>query len=61
MPKPAKNARKRGLRQIPEMGQRNVETMRLFDLKLASGWWPVAGTDDGDEILVVCHSTYDLY
>jgi len=64
MPKPAKNARSCGLHQLPVVGEhskRNVETMSLFDLKRTNGWWPAVGTDDGDQILAVRQSIYDLY
>jgi len=61
LPKPAKNARKCGLEQIPGIGQhsrRNVETVSLFDLKRLYGWWPAAGTDDGEQILAVRYHNY---
>lgn len=63
MPKPAKNARKCGLQQIPGIGEhsrRNVETVSLFDLKRVNGWWPAAGTDNGEQILAVCLLIYHL-
>ena len=59
MPKPAKNARRCGLHQLPGVGEhskRNVETVSLFDLKRTNGWWPAVGTDDGEQILAVRHS-----
>lgn len=61
MPKPAKNARKCGLHQIPGIGEhsrRHIETVSLFDLKRVNGWWPAAGTDDGEQILAVCVLIY---
>ena len=61
MPKPAKNARRCGLHQLPAVGEhskRNVETVSLFDLKRTNGWWPAVGTDDGEQILAVRHSIY---
>jgi len=54
IPKPAKNARRCGLHQLPVVGEhskRNVETVSLFDLKRTNGWWPAVGTDDGQQIL----------
>lgn len=54
MPKPAKNARRCGLHQLPGVGEhskRNVETVSLFDLKRTNGWWPAVGTDDEEQIL----------
>ena len=56
MPKPAKNARKCNLDQIPGIGghsKRNIETVSLFDLKRINGWWPAAGTEEGEQILAV--------
>lgn len=64
MPKPAKNARRCGLHQLPAVGEhskRNVETVSLFDLKRTNGWWPAVGTDDGEQILAVRHSIYVTY
>lgn len=54
LPKPAKHAGQCGLHQLPGIGEhsrRNVELVSLFDLKRANGWWPAAGTDDGEQIL----------
>ena len=64
MPKPAKNARRCGLHQLPGVGEhskRNVETVSLFDLKRTNGWWPAVGTDDGEQILAVRQSIYDVH
>lgn len=64
MPKPAKNARRCGLHQLPGVGEhskRHVETVSLFDLKRTNGWWPAEGTDDGEQILAVRHSMYNVY
>ncbi|XP_027056703.1 myoferlin-like [Pocillopora damicornis] len=54
MPKPAKNARKCSLDQLPglkDKPRRNIETVSLFDLKRTNGWWPAVGTADGEQIL----------
>ena len=59
MPKPAKNAKKCNLDQIPGIGEhskRNIETVSLFDLKRINGWWPAGGTEEGEQILAVIHS-----
>ena len=64
MPKPAKNARRCGLHQLPGVGEyskRNVETVSLFDLKRTNGWWPAVGTDDGEQILAVRDSICNVY
>lgn len=64
MPKPAKNARRCGLHQLPGVGEhskRNVETVSLFDLKRTNGWWPAVGTDDEEQILAVRHSICNVY
>lgn len=64
MPKKVKNADQCGPHQIPGVGEhskRNVETVSLFDLKQTNGWWPVVGTDDGEQILAVRQSIYDVY
>lgn len=57
MPKPAKNAGKSSLDQLPglkDKPRRNIETVSLFDLKRTNGWWPAVGTADGEQILAVC-------
>lgn len=54
MPKPAKNARKCSLDQLPGLKnkpRRNTETVSLFDLKRTNGWWPAVGTENGEQIL----------
>ena len=58
MPKPTKNAHKCNLDQIPGIGghsKRKIETVSLFDMKRMNGWWPAAGTEEGEQILAVSH------
>lgn len=56
LPRPAKNAGKCGLQQVPgtpESRKKNIEVVSLFDLKRIYGWWPAVATDNGEQILAV--------